>query len=214
MQAATFTKTGNKAASATTLDKAIFGQKPSTQLLSIAYNRYLDNLRQNNAQTKTRGLIRGGGKKPWRQKGTGRARTGSIRNPIWRGGGIIFGPTGEENYKTNLSRQQLRTAITQALSAQASLVNVIDTFKLAEPKTKLALDLVAKISGSGKVLVVVDSLDQTTDLAMRNLSGVEMVVYTQMTVYQILNADSIIIEKPALEKISQWLTKSRRSEVK
>lgn len=213
MKAATFTKTGNKASTETTLDKSIFGQKPNPQLLQIAYGRYLNNLRQNNAQTLTRGLVRGGGKKPWRQKGTGRARSGSIRNPIWRGGGIIFGPTGQENYKTNLSKQQLRSALAQSLSAQADRVSVIESFKIAEPKTKLALDLIAKVSDSGNILVVVDKIDPATELACRNLNGVDLTPFTQLTVFAVLNADTILIEKPALENLSSWLTSPRRSEV-
>lgn len=214
MKAATFTKTGNKASAETTLDKAVFGQKTNPQLLQLAYNRYLNNLRQNNAQTLTRGLVRGGGKKPWRQKGTGRARSGSIRNPIWRGGGIIFGPTGQENYKTNLSKQQLRSALAQGLSAQSDRISVIESFKLPEPKTRLAFDLITKVADSGSILVVVDKIDPATELGCRNLTGVELISFTQLTVFAVLNADTILIEKPALESLSNWLTSPRRSQAK
>src|SRR6267378_3250149 len=100
----TYTKSGNKATTAAKLDKDVFGVVPTNhELLKQAYVAYLANIRENLAVTKTRGLVSGGGKKPWKQKGTGRARFGSTRNPIWRGGGIVFGPTGNENYSKSLN---------------------------------------------------------------------------------------------------------------
>src|SRR5262249_21756131 len=110
----TFTKAGAKAEAAAKLDASIFGQVPEKhELLKQAYVAYLANGRDNLAVTKTRGLVRGGGKKPWKQKGTGRARFGSSRNPIWRGGGIVFGPTGEENYTHKLHVTAKRLAVRQ-----------------------------------------------------------------------------------------------------
>ena len=111
----TYTKAGAKAATATKLDASVFAVMPKNhELLKLAYTAYLANGRDNLAVTKTRGLVSGGGKKPWRQKGTGRARFGSSRNPIWRGGGIAFGPTGEENYTKKVHVSTKRTAIRQA----------------------------------------------------------------------------------------------------
>src|ERR1019366_10319418 len=115
MAVATYTKSGTKATTAAKLDKDVFGvEVKNHQLLKSAYEAYLANGRPNLAVTKTRGLVRGGGKKPWRQKGTGRARFGSSRNPIWRGGGIAFGPTGNENYTHKLPLNAKRLAIRQA----------------------------------------------------------------------------------------------------
>src|SRR6266542_3979615 len=112
----TYTKSGSKAAAAAKLDAAVFAVMPGNhELLKLAYTAYLANGRDNLALTKTRGLVRGGGKKPWKQKGTGRARFGSSRNPIWRGGGIVFGPTGLENYTKKVPTQSKRLAIRQAL---------------------------------------------------------------------------------------------------
>src|SRR5688572_6907197 len=116
----TFTKSGTKATTAAKLDQTVFAVVPENhELLKLAYNAYLANGRENLAQTKTRGLVSGGGKKPWKQKGTGRARFGSSRNPIWRGGGIAFGPTGNENYTIKVNVSAKRLALRQALSLSA-----------------------------------------------------------------------------------------------
>ena len=117
MATPTYTATGTKATTAAKLSKEVFGvEVKNHQLLKQAYETYLANGRDNLAVTKTRGLVRGGGRKPWKQKGTGRARFGSTRNPIWRGGGVVFGPSGNENYSKKLSKTSKRVAIKQALS--------------------------------------------------------------------------------------------------
>src|SRR5882762_2138813 len=139
MSVATFTKSGNKATVPAKLEKTIFGVKVENhELLKEAYVAYLANGRTNNAQTKKRGEISGGGRKPHPQKGTGRARSGSSRNPIWRGGGITFGPTGDENYTRKLSTQAKRQALRQALSlaADANKIIVLETFDNKDGKTK------------------------------------------------------------------------------
>src|SRR5207244_4044483 len=116
MTVVTFTSAGTKATTPAKLNKNVFGvEVKNHELLKQAYLAYLGNARTNAARTKTRGEIRGGGKKPWRQKGTGRARFGSSRNPIWRGGGITFGPTGNENHTIKLTTSSKRTALKQAL---------------------------------------------------------------------------------------------------
>ena len=117
MATPTYSVAGTKATTAAKLSKEVFGvEVKNHQLLRQAYEAYLANGRENLAVVKTRGLVRGGGKKPWKQKGTGRARFGSSRNPIWRGGGIVFGPTGEENYTKKISTTSKRVALRQALS--------------------------------------------------------------------------------------------------
>src|SRR5580704_17231797 len=126
MAVSTYSKSGTKSATAAKLDKRDFEIIPKDHtLLQSAYVAYLANGRQNLAVTKTRGDVRGGGRKPWRQKGTGRARFGSIRNPIWRGGGIAFGPTGLENYSKAMNIKAKRLALRQALSLQANTIKVI-----------------------------------------------------------------------------------------
>jgi large subunit ribosomal protein L4 len=138
MAIATFTKAGAKATTAAKLDAKVFGVEVSNhELLKAAYVTYQANGRENLAVTKTRGLVRGGGKKPWKQKGTGRARFGSSRVPIWRGGGITFGPTGNENYSKQLNTKAKRLAIRQALSlaSTANKITVIEDITSKEGKT-------------------------------------------------------------------------------
>ena len=147
MKAATFTKTGTKATTEVTLDKSVFERESNAELLKLSYLRTLANKRLDTAKTKTRGEISGGGKKPWRQKGTGRARTSSIRNPIWRGGGTIFGPTGEQNHTINLPKKAIRSSIAQALSlkAEAKAIHVIEAFDCKEGKIRATADLLKKM---------------------------------------------------------------------
>ncbi len=204
----TYTKTGAKATTAATLDKTVFAVMPENhELLKLAYTAYLANGRDNLAVTKTRGLVRGGGKKPWRQKGTGRARFGSTRNPIWRGGGIVFGPTGEENYTKKVNLSAKRLAIRQALSLSAAdnRIKVVEDFAVKDGKTTEAAKLLKKIEATGTVLVVVEHKDDKLDRAVSNLQGVRQVQAVYLNVYDVLNADTIVVTNKALDVISTWL---------
>lgn len=208
MQTASYTKSGNKAPAAAKLNKAIFGiEKANQQLLKEAYVAYLANGRVNLAKTKTRGLVRGGGRKPWKQKGTGRARFGSIRVPIWRGGGITFGPTGEENYSKTLPTFSKRTALRHALSLAASedRIKVIETFSCPEGKVNLTLKLLEKISAQGNVLIVVSVKDALVERATRNLQNVKAVQAHYLNVFDLMNADTVIISQKALDLVDKWL---------
>src|SRR6185369_7414813 len=152
MSVPTFTKSGAKATTPAKLDKAVFAVMPENhELLKLAYSAYLANGRDNLAVTKTRGLVSGGGKKPWKQKGTGRARFGSSRNPIWRGGGIAFGPTGNENYTIKVNVNAKRLALRQALSLAASegRIRVIETFDCKDGKVAPVAKLLGKIEATG-----------------------------------------------------------------
>src|SRR5579875_3711183 len=170
MAVATYTKAGSAASTAAKLDKAVFGVEiKNHELLKQAYVAYLANGRDNLAVTKTRGLVRGGGRKPWRQKGTGRARFGSSRNPIWRGGGITFGPTGQENYSKGLNVKAKRQALRQALSLQADKVKVIETFECKDAKVASAAKLLSKIEANGNVLLVVSDKTDLVNRATRNI---------------------------------------------
>lgn len=207
MKVATYTKTGTKATTEVTLDKAVFGREVSPELLKLAYNRVLANARQATAKTKTRGEIRGGGKKPWRQKGTGRARTGSIRNPLWRGGGTIFGPTGEQNYAITMPKKAIRASVAHALSAQAKLISVIENFEVSTGKTKDATTLLAKLGTTSRTLIIVEKSDAMTRRALANVPTILYTPVTSLTAYEIMNADAILIEKPALDALKKWLEK-------
>lgn len=203
----TFTSNGAKATTAAKLDKEVFGvEVTSHQLLRDVYASYLANGRTNNAVTKTRGLVSGGGKKPWKQKGTGRARFGSSRVPIWRGGGITFGPTGQENYSKNVNVKAKRLATRQALSlaSDAGKISVIESFD-TNGKTKSAVELLAKIGTTRRTLLVVDTKDDMVVRATRNIKDLKVVQATYVSVYDVLNADSIVITQPSLEIISTWL---------
>ncbi len=188
------------------LNKDIFEVEVKNHaLLKKAYDAYLANSRMAHAKTLTRGLVRGGGKKPWRQKGTGRARFGSIRNPIWRGGGIVFGPTGNENYSIRLSKQEKRVALTQALSLknQAGLIKSLE-FKTSG-KTKDMADFLAKNKLEGRVLLVAGEKTPELIRSTNNLDNVKLVSAMYLNVFDMLNADAIVIDKAGLDKINNWL---------
>lgn len=206
MSVPTFTASGNKSTNTVKLDKAVFGVDiKQHDALKQAYTAYLSNGRQNLAQTKSRGDVRGGGRKPWRQKGTGRARFGSSRNPIWRGGGVAFGPTGNENYTKKLTTQTKRTALRQALTLKVKNIIVIDIFKPKDSKTAAASKLLHNIGAKHAVLLVVTNKDDAVLRATNNLSNLHVVQATYLNVFDILNADAIVIETKALDAIGVWL---------
>lgn len=208
MATQTFTAKGAKATTAAKLDKEVFGvEVTSHQLLKDVYTAYLANGRGNNAVTKTRGLVSGGGKKPWKQKGTGRARFGSSRVPIWRGGGITFGPTGNENYSKSINVKAKRLATRQALSLanDSGKIRIIETFDASAGKVKPTIELLGKVGATRRTLLVVDNKDDLVVRATRNVPNLKVVQATYISVYDVLNADAVIITKPSLEIISNWL---------
>lgn len=193
---------------ATTLPKGVFDvEVPNHELLKLAYNAYLANGRINLAKTLRRGEVSGGGKKPWRQKGTGRARFGSSRNPIWRKGGVVFGPLGNENYSLTISTASKRVALRQALTlaAKADVITVVDDIKVTG-KTKDMVAFLEAQKAEGKRIVVVVA-DKTPELvrSSKNLQGLTLTQATYLNVYNILNADRIIITKDALAVVNEWL---------
>lgn len=208
MSVATFTKSGTKATTPVKLDKSVFGvEKSNHELLKTAYLAYLANGRANIAKAKTRGEVSGGGKKPWRQKGTGRARVGSSRTPVWVGGGIVFGPTGNENYSITLTKASKRQAIRQALSmaAKEDRIIVLETFECKEGKVASTVKLFNKIGATGNVLLVVSNKDELVIRATNNLSNVKAVNAKYLTVYDLLNADHVVISAKSLDLINEWL---------
>jgi large subunit ribosomal protein L4 len=190
------------------LPKNVFGVKITNhELLKLAYDAYLANNRSSHASTKTRGEVRGGGRKPWRQKGTGRARTGSTRNPIWRTGGIVFGPTGRENHTINLPTSSKRTALRQALTLANKEDRIIVVKSIpAKGKTKDMVQFLSKNkSDTGRILLVTDEKSDELIRSASNLQKVELVRSNYLTVYHILNADKIIITEAGLKVIEEWL---------
>jgi len=212
---ATFTKTGSKATTPAKLDKAIFAvDVPNHELLKSAYVAYLANGRSNLAKTLKRGEVSGGGKKPWKQKGTGRARFGSSRNIIWRGGGIAFGPEGNENYSHKINLTAKRQALRQALTLKQEAIKVIETFESKDGLIKPTISLLSKIEATRKVLLVLDKKDEMTDRATRNLQEVTVVQAKYLNVFDILNADGIVITKAAVEIVHEWLAPAIKATAK
>lgn len=204
MAVATYTKAGAKATTPAKLDKSVFGvEVKNHDLLKEAYVAYLANGRINLAVAKKRGEVSGGGRKPWKQKGTGRARFGSSRNPIWTGGGVAFGPTGEENYRKELNVKAKRQAIRQALSLKTDKVVVIEDLKTA--KTNELAKLLTKVGADKNVLVVVDNKTPELVRASRNLATTKLVSAKYLNVYDVLNADSVVFTNAALSVVSEWL---------
>ena len=191
---------------AVALPKTTFGvEVENHELLKVAYDAYLSNSRQAGATTLKRGEVRGGGKKPWKQKGTGRARFGSSRNPIWRGGGIVFGPSGNENYTKKLSTTSKRVALKQALS----LANKAKKITVTDVKTTGKTSEVAKFLADNKfarrTLIVVDEKTPELLRATNNIQNVQLIRSTYLNVYSILNADHIVIAPNAVKTIDGWL---------
>jgi large subunit ribosomal protein L4 len=188
------------------LPETTFGvEVQNHELLKVAYDAYLSNSRQAGATTLKRGEVRGGGKKPWKQKGTGRARFGSSRNPIWRGGGIVFGPSGNENYTKKLSTTSKRVAVKQALS----LANKAGKITVADVKTTGKTSEIVKYLADNKfarrTLIVVDEKSPELLRATNNIQSVQLIRSTYLSVYHVLNADHIVISPTSVKTIDAWL---------
>ena len=195
------------------LPKSVFEvDVPNHELLKLAYDAFLANSRQASATTKTRGEVRGGGKKPWKQKGTGRARFGSTRNPIWRHGGIVFGPRGNENYSKKLSKTSKHVALRQALTlANQDKKILVSDIKTTGKTAEVAKFLTAKkCSEKDRVLLVVDEKTPELMRATNNLANALLVRAQYLSVYYILNADKIVITPAAVKAVEAWLAKEAK----
>ena len=192
-----------------TLPKEVFAvEVPNHELLKMAYNAYLANSRQASATTKQRGEVSGGGKKPWKQKGTGRARFGSSRNPIWRGGGVVFGPRGNENYKINISKTSKRVALKQALTlANEAKKIVVDSIKTTGKTAEVFSYLKDNDLTKKRVLIVVVEKTEELMRATNNLPNVLLISANYLNVYHVLNADKIVMDKDSVKIVKEWLCK-------
>jgi large subunit ribosomal protein L4 len=197
-----------KKAATTALPKEVFAvEVPNHELLRLAYDSFLANNRLASATTKQRGEVRGGGKKPWKQKGTGRARFGSTRNPIWRGGGVVFGPRGNENYTKRVSTTSKRVAVKQALTLAEQAGKILVTDVKTTGKTKDIVKFLEDNKLNRKVLLVVDTKTDELIRATANIQNVLLIRSTYLSVYHILNADHIVIAPESIETIKNWLVK-------
>ena len=192
-----------------TLNKEIFGLSVENhELVKLAYDAYLANSRSSHAKTLKRGEVRGGGKKPWREKGTGRARFGSTRNPIWRHGGVAFGRTGNENFTKKIAKSSKLLAVRQALSmknAEEAVVVLPAEVKLTG-KTKDAVKVLKDLKLEGKNVLAV-AAEKTPEVlrSTNNLPNVKLVRATYLNVFDILNADAIVFSEAALKATEKWL---------
>ena len=192
-----------------TLNKDIFGLEiENHELVKLAYDTYLANSRSSHAKTLKRGEVRGGGKKPWRQKGTGRARFGSSRNPIWRHGGVAFGRTGEENFTKKMAKNSKRLAVRQALSMKNAekAVFVLGKDVKLTGKTKDAAKVISDLKLDGKYVLAV-AAEKTPEVlrSTNNLPNVKLVRATYLNVFDIMNADAIVFSEEALKSAENWL---------
>jgi len=183
------------------LPKNTFGQKINKKLMVQAIRIYFANRHPKTASTKTRGEIRGGGRKPHRQKGTGRARAGSIRSPLWVGGGIVFGPKPNDK-KLKLSKKMKRRALVSALSQKAKTgeILVVSNFEKMETKTKIAANFLKKLKIDGKTLVVLEENKKNIKLAMRNIPDVNIDLADSLNAYEVLSHKNLMLEKEAIAK--------------
>lgn len=177
------------------------------ELLKLAYDSYLANSRKASATTLQRGEVRGGGKKPWKQKGTGRARFGSSRNPIWRGGGIVFGPRGNENYTKKLTTTSKRVAVKQALTLANEAGKIVVKDIKTTGKTAEVVKFLADNKLTRKTLIVVDEKTPELMRATNNIQNVLLIRASYLSVYHILNADHIVLSTDSVPAIKNWLVK-------
>ncbi len=192
-----------------TLDKDVFGLSVENhELVKLAYDVYLANSRSSHAKTLKRGEVSGGGKKPWKQKGTGRARFGSTRNPIWRHGGVAFGRTGEENFTKKISRSAKQQAIRQALSMKNAdkAIFVLDSAVKMTGKTKDAEKVLKDMKLENKNVLAV-AAEKTPEVlrSTNNLANVKLVRATYLNVFDIMNADAIVFSEAGLKAATKWL---------
>ena len=186
------------------LSEAVFGIEPNASVVHDVVKNHLANCRQGTQSTLTRAEVRGGGIKPWRQKGTGRARQGSIRAPQWTHGGVVFAPKPRD-YSYTLNRKVKRLALKSALSSKAaeSEIVVIDGLKMDEIKTKAFKGFLTKLGVEGKALVVTENVDENVVKSARNIEGVTTTTATILSPYMILTSGKMIVDKAALAKIEE-----------
>ena len=186
----------------------VFGQKEATQAIHDAVVVYQANMRQDTAKTKKRGEVSGGGKKPWRQKGTGRARAGSTRSPIWVGGGTVFGPTGVQNHTLKQNRKEHNLALRSAWSLKVKDLIVVDKFEV-EPKTKAVVKVLKDLKAEGKVLIVVSEINENLFRAASNIANAVVTGVDNVSVYDLLYFDKVVLDKATIKVVEENLEEAK-----
>ena len=199
-----YTQKGDKKGTVTVSD-SMFKIEPNEELMRLAVVRYMANVRSANAHTKTRGEVRGGGKKPWRQKGTGRARFGSSRNPIWIGGGVAFGPRNDRNYTKMMNKKARRKALFSALSIKTKNdgVFVLDNFEMDKPQTRYFVALLSKLPECRSLLIVLPERNFPLEKSVSNISNVKTVPVEYINTYDILKYDKILFLEASIKKAEE-----------
>ena len=187
------------------LNGDVFGIEPNTQVMFDAVQVYQANKRQATAKTKTRAEVRGGGKKPWRQKGTGRARAGSSRSPIWVGGGTVFGPIGNQNFKLKMNKKSHALALKSALSIKASEKNIVLVDNLTSAKTKDVVKTLEALKVDSKALVVLAKEKEEFTRAARNVPFVKVVLANNVSVYDLMNSTKLVMTVDAAKTVEGGL---------
>lgn len=187
------------------LNGDVFGIEPNTQVMFDAVQVYQANKRQATAKTKTRAEVRGGGKKPWRQKGTSRARAGSSRSPIWVGGGTVFGPIGNQNFKLKMNKKSHALALKSALSIKANEKNIVLVENLTSTKTKEVVKTLEALKVDSKALVVLAEENEEFTRAARNVSFVKVVLANNVSVYDLINATKLVMTVDAAKAVEGGL---------
>ncbi len=189
-----------------TLDLRVAKEESASHIVHRALVMQMTNARQGTASTKTRSEVSGGGRKPWRQKGTGRARAGSNRSPLWRGGGVTFGPKPRD-YNIKMNRKERRLALRTAFQSRTEDLIVVQDFadQLTRPKTKDLVEAITRwgVAPESKVLLIVPEVEQTVYLSARNIPTLRLISATRLNVYDVLNADKIVTTDTALAKIQE-----------
>ncbi|MCH5180827.1 MAG: 50S ribosomal protein L4 [Erysipelotrichales bacterium] len=190
-----------------TVKGEVFGIEPNKSVMFDAVQVYQANKRQATAKTKVRSEVSGGGKKPWKQKGTGRARSGSNRSPIWVGGGTVFGPDGRQNYSLSMNKAAHNLALRSALSLKVAekAIVVFDKLELAEAKTKAMVEALKAAKAGKKVLIVLEDANENVIKAARNIAGTMIVPTTNVCVYDLLNVDTVVTTKAAIMLVEEAL---------
>lgn len=188
------------------LSDAVFATEANEAVVHEVVVAYLAGLRRGTSSTKSRGEVRGGGRKPWRQKGTGRARVGTIRSPLWRGGAIIFGPK-PRSYEKGVNKKKVLIALRSALSAKVTeeAVTLVDKLTFEAPKTKAMLKVLDALKVSGKILLVLNDFDENVIKSARNIPGMTITTVKELTTYDVVNAGRLLMTKDAVAKVEEVL---------
>lgn len=188
------------------LDLKVASEENAAHIVHRALRRQMNNARQGTASSKTRAEVRGGGRKPWRQKGTGRARAGSSRSPLWRGGGVIFGPK-PRSYATKMNRKERRLALRTAFASRAEDLVVVEDFgdNLSRPKTKELMEAMGRwgVDADAKALLILADKHDTIYLSARNVERLKLILASNLNVYDLLAADQIVVTQSAIAKIQE-----------